>query len=268
MSTGNLFAAFRQYGTIEEGILYMNNNEIIVVRGLTKKYGRNLVLQGLSFDIRQGEIFGLFGPNGAGKSTFISILATICKPTSGDILVNGSSVTGQPDNVKAVIGFVPQDIALYPMLTGMDNLAFWAGIYGLRGSLKRERIAEAVSVVRLEERIKDKVSQYSGGMKRRLNIAVALLHHPEILVMDEPTVGVDIQSCRTILDALASLKKDGRTIVFTSHYINELETLCDRIAVMDKGRILASGTSAELKKACGTDNLEAVLHKLTDSQSG
>lgn len=246
----------------------MYSKVVIEVRELTKKYGRNAVLQGLDFDIRKGEIFGLFGPNGAGKSTFISILATLCKPTIGDILVNGSSVTGQPDKVKAVIGFVPQDIALYPMLSGMDNLEFWAGIYGLKGSLKRERIAEALSVARLEERIRDRVSQYSGGMKRRLNIAVSLLHHPEILVMDEPTVGVDIQSRRVILDALASLKREGRTIVFTSHYIDELETLCDRIAVMDKGRLLATGTSVELKKACGTDNLEAVLHKLTDSQAG
>ncbi len=246
----------------------MNSKVVIEVRELTKKYGRNAVLQGLDFDILKGEIFGLFGPNGAGKSTFISILATLCKPTIGDILVNGSSVTGHPDKVKAVIGFVPQDIALYPMLSGMDNLEFWAGIYGLKGSLKRERIAEALSVARLEERIRDRVSQYSGGMKRRLNIAVSLLHHPEILVMDEPTVGVDIQSRRVILDALASLKSEGRTIVFTSHYIDELETLCDRIAVMDKGRLLATGTSVELKKACGTDNLEAVLHKLTDSQAG
>lgn len=242
----------------------MNNNVVIEVSGLTKKYGRDEVVKGLSFDILKGEIFGLFGPNGAGKSTFISILATICKPTAGDILVNGSSVTKHPDKVKAVIGFVPQDIALYPMLSGLDNLDFWAGIYDLKGSLKKERIKEAVSIARLEERIKDKVSKYSGGMKRRLNIAVSLLHHPEILVMDEPTVGVDIQSRRYILDALANLKKEGRTIVFTSHYIDELETLCDRIAVMDKGRILATGTSTELKKACGADNLETVLFKLTE----
>lgn len=245
----------------------MNNKAVIEVRGLTQKYGRNEVLKGLDFDICKGEIFGLFGPNGAGKSTFISILATLIKPTAGDIFVNGSSVARQPDKVKAVIGFVPQDIALYPMLSGMDNLDFWAGIYGLKGSLKRERITEAVTVARLEERIRDRVSQYSGGMKRRLNIAVSLLHHPEILVMDEPTVGVDIQSRRYILDALASLKKVGRTIVFTSHYVDELETLCDRIAVMDRGKILAAGTSFELKKACGTDNLETVLLKMADGKA-
>lgn len=255
--------------SVRQGDIYhMNNEAAIEVRGLIKKYGRNEVLRGLDFDVRKGEIFGLFGPNGAGKSTFISILATLCKPTAGDIFVNESSVTAKPDKVKDVIGYVPQDIALYPMLSGMDNLDFWAGIYGLTGRLKRERIAEAVSVARLEERIRDRVSQYSGGMKRRLNIAVSLLHHPEILVMDEPTVGVDIQSRRYILDALTSLKREGRTIVFTSHYIDELETLCDRIAVMDKGRILALGTSAELKKDYGVDNLETVLLKLTSSQAG
>ncbi len=242
----------------------MNNKAIIEVRGLSKKYGRNEVLRELNFDISRGEIFGLFGPNGAGKSTLISILATLCKPTAGDIFVNESSVVENPDKVKAVIGFVPQDIALYPMLSGADNLDFWAGIYGLKGSLKQERIAEAVSVVRLEKRIKDRVSQYSGGMKRRLNIAVSLLHHPAILVMDEPTVGVDIQSRRYILDALAILKREGRTIIFTSHYIDELETLCDRIAIMDRGRILATGSSDELKKAFGADGLESVLVRLTE----
>ena len=240
----------------------------IEVRGLTKKYGRNEVLQGLDFDIHKGEIFGLFGPNGAGKSTFLSILVTLCKPTAGDISVNGFSAVQQPEKVKAVIGFVPQDIALYPMLSGMDNLDFWAGIYGLKGSLKRERIEEAISVARLEDRIRDRVSHYSGGMKRRLNIAVSLLHHPEILVMDEPTVGVDIQSRRYILDALASLKKVGRTIIFTSHYVDELETLCDRIAIMDRGKVLASGTPSELKEVCCTDSLEAVLFQYTDGQAG
>ena len=242
----------------------MNREPIIEVKGLTKKYGRREVLHGLDFNICKGEIFGLFGPNGAGKSTFISILATLIKPSSGDILVSGSSVVQKPDKAKAVIGFVPQDIALYPMLSGQDNLEFWAGVYGLRGGLKKERIAEAAAVARLEDRMKDRVSQYSGGMKRRLNIAVSLLHHPEILVMDEPTVGVDIQSRRYILDALEGLKREGRTIVFTSHYIDELETLCDRISVMDKGRIIQSGTAEELKQICGADKLETVLLKLID----
>src|SRR5690606_36725067 len=214
-------------------------NIAVEVRHHTKKYGRTTALHDLSFEIGKGERFGLFGPNGAGKSTFLSILATILEPTSGDIMINGWSVREQPDMVKGEIGYVPQDIALYPMLSGRDNLDFWAGIYGLSGKLKKERIKEAVEVVRLGDRIKDRVSQYSGGMKRRLNIAVSLMHHPRVLLMDEPTVGVDIQSRSFILEALSALKKEGRTIIFTSHYVDELETLCDRIAIMDKGRILA-----------------------------
>src|SRR5690554_2716834 len=139
-------------------------NIAVEVRELTKKYGRTTALQDLSFNIERGEIFGLFGPNGAGKSTFLSILATILRPTAGDIIVNGYSVREQPEKVKGEIGYVPQDIALYPMLSGRDNLDFWAGIYGLRGKLKKERIREAVGIVRLEDRIKDRVSRYSGGM--------------------------------------------------------------------------------------------------------
>ena len=243
-------------------------NIAVEVRELTKKYGRTTALQDLSFNIERGEIFGLFGPNGAGKSTFLSILATILRPTAGDIIVNGYSVREQPEKVKGEIGYVPQDIALYPMLSGRDNLDFWAGIYGLRGKLKKERIREAVGIVRLEDRIKDRVSRYSGGMKRRLNIAVSLMHHPRILLMDEPTVGVDIQSRGFILDALSALKKEGRTIIFTSHYVDELETICERIAIMDKGRILATGPTDELKRANGADDLETVLLKLSGENAG
>lgn len=244
------------------------DNVLIEVRELTKKYGRNTALHGLNFEIARGEIFGLFGPNGAGKSTLISILATLLKPTSGDIFVSGLSVRGQPDKIKREIGFVPQEIALYPMLSGRDNLDFWAGIYGLRGKLRKERIAEATAVARLEDRITDRVSEYSGGMKRRLNIAVSLLHHPSILLMDEPTVGVDIQSRRYILDTLTALRKEGRTIVFTSHYVDELETLCDRIAVMDKGKIPAIGAAVDLKKAYGVSDLESVLFRLAEDNGG
>lgn len=244
------------------------DNVLIEVKGLTKKYGRKIVLHDLNLGIAKGEIFGLFGPNGAGKSTLISILATLLKPTSGDVLVNGISVKGQPDSIKREIGFVPQEIALYPMLSGRDNLDFWAGIYGLRGKLRKERIAEATAVARLEDRIRDRVSEYSGGMKRRLNIAVSLLHHPSILLMDEPTVGVDIQSRRYILDTLSALKKEGRTIVFTSHYVDELETLCDRIAVMDKGKIPMLGSADDLRKAYGVSDLESVLFRLDEYNGG
>ncbi len=237
----------------------MDTEPIIQVNSLTKKFGHATVLEDVNLSISRGEIFGLLGPNGAGKSTFISILTTICRPTSGDILINSASVTRYPDKVRKIIGLVPQETALYPALTGMDNLSFWAGIYGLRGSLKKERIEEALSVVKLKDRAGDRVSEYSGGMKRRLNIAVALLHHPGILVMDEPTAGVDIQSRRYVLEAVKGLKEEGRTVIFTSHYIDEMESICDRMAVMEKGRIRAVGTTEGLKEALGCGSMEEVL---------
>ena len=231
----------------------------VEVRELFKKYGKSIVLGGLNFEIYKGEIFGLLGPNGAGKSTFISILTTLTKPTSGDILIDSFSVAKQPDRVKTGIGFVPQDIALYPMLSGLDNLNFWAGIYNLKGREKTSRVEEALSVVKLEDRAKDRVSEYSGGMKRRLNIAVALLHKPDLLVMDEPTVGVDIQSRKYIFEAVGKLKAEGRTVVFTSHYVDEMEAFCDRIAILDRGGIKAIGSVAELKRKFKVDNLEDIL---------
>lgn len=231
----------------------------IDVKGLVKKFGRNTVLDDLNFNIYKGEIFGMLGPNGAGKSTFISILTTLCKPTSGDVLIDSFSVSRQSDRIKKSIGFVPQDIALYPMLSGLDNLNFWAGVYSLKGIDKKKRVLEALSVVKLEERAKDRVSEYSGGMKRRLNIAVALLHHPDILVMDEPTVGVDIQSRKYIFDAIKALKQEGRTVVFTSHNVDEMESLCDRILLLSKGKIMGIGTVDELKSRFGAGNLEDIL---------
>ncbi|HEX9061233.1 MAG TPA: ABC transporter ATP-binding protein [Clostridia bacterium] len=236
--------------------------EIIEVKDLSKNYGRIKALNSLNFSIRNKEVFGLLGPNGAGKSTLISILATISKPSSGDILVKGFSSIKQPQRIKPFIGFVPQDIALYTSLSGTDNLDFWASIYGLSGKLKKERIEEALSVVRLNERAKDRVDTYSGGMKRRLNIAVALLHHPEILVMDEPTAGVDIQSRRYIIDAVGKLRDEGRTVVFTSHYLDEMESLCDRIAIIETGTIDALGTLDELLNKYGAESLEDIMLNL------
>lgn len=243
----------------------MNLEVLVDVRSLTKKFRKVTALDKLNFSIYKGEIFGLLGPNGAGKSTFISVLTTLCKPTSGDIIVNNFSVSKQPDKIKKDIGFVPQDIALYPMLTGIDNLNFWAGIYGLRGQLKNERVQEALSIVRLEDRSKDNVNEYSGGMKRRLNIAVALLHHPGLLVMDEPTVGVDIQSRKYILDAVRALKNRGTTIIFTSHYTDEIESLCDRVAIMTEGVIRAKGTVKELLRSHGKEKLEEVMLDIIES---
>lgn len=240
----------------------MQRESIVVVKDLSKRFGKLTALDKLSFDIYKGEIFGLLGPNGAGKSTFISILTTLCKPTQGDIFIKSYSLKEQSAKIKKDIGFVPQDIALYPTLTGMDNLNFWAGIYGLSGALKKERIQEVLSIVRLGDRTKDKVENYSGGMKRRLNIAVALLHHPEILIMDEPTVGVDIQSRKYILDAIEGLKNEGKTVVFTSHYIDEMESMCDRLAIIDRGIIKSIGTVKELQANYGKEKIEDIMLSL------
>ncbi|MCX7749360.1 MAG: ABC transporter ATP-binding protein [Clostridia bacterium] len=237
---------------------------IVEVRDLTKKFGRLTALDKLDFDIFDKEIFGLLGPNGAGKSTFIAVLTTLCKPTAGDILVKGLSVTRQAAKIKKSIGFVPQDIALYPMLSGLDNLKFWAGIYGLTGGERKKRINEVLEIVRLEDRAKDRVETYSGGMKRRLNIAVSLLHQPELLIMDEPTVGVDIQSRKYILDAVKDIRDKGSTVVFTSHYIDEMESLCDRIAIINKGKISSIGTVEELLHNYDKNNLEEILLGLFD----
>jgi ABC-2 type transport system ATP-binding protein len=234
---------------------------IIEVRNLTRKFASFTALDDLSFNIYRGEIFGLLGPNGAGKSTFISVLTTLSRPTSGDIIINNFSVRKEPEKIKKSIGLVPQDIALYPMLSGLDNLKFWAGIYGLKGTLKAERIKDVLSIVRLEDRARDRVDTWSGGMKRRLNIAVALLHQPEILVMDEPTAGVDIYSRKFIFDAIRNLQKKNTTIIFTSHYIDEMEDSCNRIALIQKGKLDAIGTPEELMKANGIEKLEDIMLK-------
>ncbi len=236
--------------------------DIIDVIGLSKKYGGAAVLDNLNFKIRKGEIFGLVGPNGAGKSTFISILTSVIKPTSGDIIINGYSIRQYAGKVKKSIGYVPQEIALYPGLTGLDNLRFWAGVYGLGGRLKKDRMDEALSIAGLAEKACERVDRYSGGMKRRLNIAVALLHHPEILVMDEPMVGVDMQSRMYILDAIKELKESGRTIIFASHYADEMKKLCDRIAVLDRGAVRAIGTLSQLRRQTGREDIEEIIMEI------
>lgn len=242
----------------------MSKEVIVEVRELSKRFGKLTALNKLNFQIYQGEIFGLLGPNGAGKSTFISVLTTLCKPTAGEVMVKNINVVRYPDRVRKYIGFVPQEVALYPMLTVEDNLNFWAGLYGLRGSCKRQRVNEALTLARLESRAGDKVDSLSGGMKRRLNIAVSLLHHPELVVMDEPTVGVDVQSRKVIVDAVRNLKEEGRTVVFASHNMEEMELLCDRVAIIDKGEMVALGALDELRQVYGTDGLEDIMLKLAE----
>lgn len=224
---------------------------IVEVKNLSKKYNSNLAVDNISFDVKEGEIFGLLGPNGAGKSTTISMLACLLEPTSGDAFIDEKSIKKDPMDVKKVIGLIPQDIALYPTLSAKENLHFWGKMYGLSGSLIKKRSNEILEIVGLSERAKDRIDSYSGGMKRRINIAAGLIHRPKLIMLDEPTVGIDPQTRINILETVINLNKMGITIIYTSHYMEEVEILCNRIAIMDEGKIIAMGTKDELRLLVG-----------------
>lgn len=219
---------------------------MLKVENLYKNFGNIRAVDGISFEVKRGEVFGLLGPNGAGKSTTISIISTLLPPTKGEVFFEGESIFKNPGNLRQRLGIVPQDIALYPTLTGYENLRFWGNLYGLKGPELKERIYEVADIIGLNERLKDKVEKYSGGMKRRLNIGAALLHKPALLIMDEPTVGIDPQSRSHILETVLKLNARGMTIIYTTHYMEEAEELCSRICIMDEGKIIASGTKQEL----------------------
>jgi ABC-2 type transport system ATP-binding protein len=227
------------------------NHTAIQVTKLYKSFGNLRAVQGVSFDVRPGEIFSLLGPNGAGKTTTISMLSTLLRPDDGDATVMGHSIRRDPMGVKAVLGVVPQEIALYEDLTARENLTFWGKMYGLRGGPLKRRVDEVLEVISLTERQKDRVGQFSGGMKRRVNIGVALLHKPQIIYMDEPTVGIDPQSRRNILDSVVLLKKQGMTVLYTTHYMEEAQELSDHVAIMDHGQLIACGTHEELVRLVG-----------------
>jgi len=230
----------------------MNTNHTAIrVTNLHRAFGEIKAVQGVSFDVRLGEIFGLLGPNGAGKTTTISMLATLLRPDEGDALVMGHSIRHDPMAVKSVLGVVPQEIALYDDLSARENLTFWGKMYGLRGAVLRQRVNEVLELIGLSDRAKGRVSTFSGGMKRRVNIGVALLHKPQVIYMDEPTVGIDPQSRRNILDSVVALKNQGMTVLYTTHYMEEAQELCDHIAIMDHGQIIACGTHEELVKLVG-----------------
>lgn len=224
---------------------------MISVSNLTKSYGKTEALKGVSFSIRQGEFYGLLGPNGAGKSTTIGIMSTLVAPDKGSVTIDGNDLAKNPMQCKQVIGVVPQEIALYNDLTAMDNLLFWGSLYGVKKDVLKQRIDETLKLFGLFDRRNDKVKAYSGGMKRRINIASALLHHPKILFMDEPTVGIDPQSRNLIFEVVEKLHKEGMTIVYTTHYMEEAERFCDRIGIIDNGTIIAQGTLDELKQQGG-----------------
>ncbi|MBE3561755.1 MAG: ABC transporter ATP-binding protein [Ktedonobacteraceae bacterium] len=218
----------------------------VEVQYLVKRYGSFEAVKGVSFSIHRGEIFGLLGPNGAGKSTLINMMCGYLRPTIGDTLIRGLSVKKQANTVKYMIGVVPQEMALYADLTALDNLRFFGEIYGLPSRERKAKAEEVLYFVGLYDRRKDVVKTFSGGMQRRLNIAIALMHDPTFLLMDEPTVGVDPQSREYIFATIERLRKQGTTILYTTHYMEEAERLCRRIAIMDEGRLIAMGTLSQL----------------------
>jgi ABC-2 type transport system ATP-binding protein len=229
---------------------------IVEAQELRKQYDPPkgvVAVDGVSFHIDRGEIFSLLGPNGAGKSTTISMLSCLLHPSAGDALVDGHSIVSEAQAVKEVIGVVPQDIALYPDMSARENLVFWGKMYGLAGVELRTRVDEVLELISLVDRQKDRVEKFSGGMKRRVNIGVALLHKPKVLYLDEPTVGIDPQSRRAILDGILDLRAQGMTILYTTHYMAEAQELSDRIGIVDHGKMIAIGTHAELVKIVGQE---------------
>lgn len=225
-------------------------NAIEVTR-LKKSFGDFPAVDDASFTAEAGEVLSLLGPNGAGKSTTISMLSGLLRPTDGDASIMGHSVVREPESARASLGVVPQDIALYPDLSARENLVFWGKMYGLRGSALKSRVDEVLEVIGLADRQRDYVGRFSGGMKRRVNIGAALLHKPAVVIMDEPTVGIDPQSRRHILDNVKELNRQGMTVLYTTHYMEEAAELSHHIAIMDKGKVIARGTHDDLIKMVG-----------------
>ena len=218
----------------------------VVLDGLRREYDGYEVVRGVSLEVREGEIFGLLGPNAAGKTTLLSMISTRIRPSSGDAWVYGKHVVADVDAVRRLLNVAPQEEALYPSLTGDENLSFFAELYGVPRAERRRRVADALEVVGLAARKDDRVNTYSGGMRRRLNLGCALVSDPRLILLDEPTVAVDPQSRAHIFDAVRALRARGTTILYTTHYLEEAENLCDRIAIMDEGRVVACGTLPEL----------------------
>jgi ABC-2 type transport system ATP-binding protein len=229
----------------------MMMEKAIQVHNLQKRFGEFEAVKKGNFEVQQGEIFSLLGPNGAGKSTTISMLSCLLEPSGGEAYIMGHSVKTEAPAVKASIGVVPQEIALYPDLSARENLDFWGKMYGLRGSVLSQRVDEVLEIIGLADRQKDRVDKFSGGMKRRVNIGAALLHKPAVIIMDEPTVGIDPQSRRHILDNVKELNAQGMSVLYTTHYMEEAQELSDHIAIMDQGQVVACGTHAELVKMVG-----------------
>ncbi|KJJ42609.1 antibiotic ABC transporter ATP-binding protein [Bacillus subtilis] len=228
---------------------------MLQAENIKKAYGKKTIVKGISFSLQKGESFGLLGPNGAGKSTTISMISGLVPHDSGSITVGGYVIGKETAKAKQKIGVVPQEIALYPTLTAHENLMFWGKMYGLTHGEAKKRSAEVLEYVGLTDRAKDKIATFSGGMKRRINIGAALMHKPELLIMDEPTVGIDPQSRNHILETVKQLNETGMTVIYTSHYMEEVEYLCDRIGIIDQGEMIAIGTKTDLCSRLGGDTI-------------
>jgi ABC-2 type transport system ATP-binding protein len=236
---------------------------MLEVRALRKSFGDIVAVDGVSLNAGKGETIGLLGPNGAGKTTTVSIIAGLLRPDSGEVLIDGRRLRGDTDPAKRNIGLVPQDIGLYPEISARENLHLFGALYGMDGPRRAHAVDAALDLVGLAERAKDKVSGFSGGMMRRLNLAAALLHNPQLLLLDEPTVGVDPQSRNAIFDNLETLKKRGKTLLYTTHYMEEAERLCDRMVIVDRGKVVADDTMQGLHRLLPVANLLTV--ELEDS---
>ncbi len=228
---------------------------MIQVKDLVKSYGTVRAIDGISFEMREGEVFGLLGPNGAGKTTTISVLSTLLPADSGHISVCGHDVSREPVQVRKRIGVVPQELALYEELNAEQNLKFWGRLYGLDGRALKSRVDELLEVSELVEHARRPVKGFSGGMKRRLNIMIGLVHKPDVLFLDEPTVGIDAQARSRILELISQMNDEGLTVLYTTHYLEEAEQLCDRIGVIDQGRMVAIGDKEELIRQIGEADL-------------
>jgi len=235
---------------------------MIKVKEISKSFGNVDALKSVSFNVRKGEIFGFLGPNGAGKSTTINILNTLLKPDRGEVLIEGKNLKHHKDACKMNIGVVPQEIALYEDLSAYNNLMFWGGLYNIPKSDLRAKVDNVLEMVGLSDKKNHSIKTYSGGMKRRINIASSILHSPKILLMDEPTVGVDPQSRNNVFEVIEELNKEGMTIIYTTHYMEEAERLCNTIAIIDDGNIAAQGTLKELREISAVKDLLTI--KLSD----
>lgn len=242
---------------------------LLVCADLDRSFGDLKAVQSVSFTVAERETYGLLGPNGAGKTTIISMIAGLLKPDRGEVLVAGQRMSLRGNAAKASVGLVPQELAIYPDLTGRENLDFFARLYGLDPTERPKRVDAVLEVIGLSDRAKDRAGEYSGGMKRRLNIGIGMLHGPKLLILDEPTVGVDPQSRNSILESIEALGASGLAVLYTTHYMEEAERLCDRIGIMDQGQLIAEGTRRELVRSVGEQGVVRlkVSGDLTEARS-